>query len=233
MSIDPPRRQRLTRAEAKAQTRRLLLESAAQTFARKGFAGASVDEIAESAGFSIGALYSNFANKEDLFLELAASYNTDRIAAAEKVLTEGGDDSEELATKVGRILVEAADDHSEFTMLQAEFWLYAVRNPHMLGAMAEHMRQPRSTLERLVDDALARQHTPPGATAQSVATLVAALFEGLVRQRRIDPDQVPEELFGLALKWLFAGIAADGAQRPASEKAAPAKVSRRRSPRRG
>ncbi|HTZ25378.1 MAG TPA: TetR family transcriptional regulator, partial [Streptosporangiaceae bacterium] len=46
-------RKRLTRAEAKARTRELLLDAAARTFARKGFAGASVEEIAEDAGFTV------------------------------------------------------------------------------------------------------------------------------------------------------------------------------------
>ena len=56
-------RARLSKAEAKARTRELLLSAAARTFAKKGFAGASVDEIAEAAGYTVGALYSNFGSK--------------------------------------------------------------------------------------------------------------------------------------------------------------------------
>lgn len=44
-----------------------LLEAAARVFARKGYAGASVDDIAEEAGFTAGALYSSFGSKENLF----------------------------------------------------------------------------------------------------------------------------------------------------------------------
>ena len=66
-------RTRLSKAEAKARTRELLLSAAARTFARKGFAGASVDEIAEAAGYTVGALYSNFGSKERLFVELMRS----------------------------------------------------------------------------------------------------------------------------------------------------------------
>jgi AcrR family transcriptional regulator len=75
-----PRRQRLTRAEAKARAREQLLDAAAPTFARKGYAGASVEEIAESADYSIGALYSNFGSKEQLFLELMAARGERRVA---------------------------------------------------------------------------------------------------------------------------------------------------------
>src|ERR1700741_2757093 len=61
---------RLTRAQSRAQTRERLLEAARAVFASSGFHGASVDEIASSAGYSTGALYSNFDGKEDLFLVL-------------------------------------------------------------------------------------------------------------------------------------------------------------------
>ncbi len=64
---DQPRPGRLTREQSRAQTRERLLASAAVVFAREGYGGASVDRIAEEAGYSKGALYSNFASKDDLF----------------------------------------------------------------------------------------------------------------------------------------------------------------------
>jgi AcrR family transcriptional regulator len=73
---DPPagRPQRLTREQSRAQTRERLLASAAVVFTREGYGGASVDRIAEEAGYSKGALYSNFASKDQLFLELVDHY---------------------------------------------------------------------------------------------------------------------------------------------------------------
>ena len=61
---------RMTREESRAATRERLLAAARSVFARSGFHGASVEEIASEAGFSTGALYSNFDGKEDLFLVL-------------------------------------------------------------------------------------------------------------------------------------------------------------------
>ena len=60
----------MTREQSRAQTRERLLDAARSVFARSGFHGASVEEIASEAGYSTGALYSNFEGKEDLFLEL-------------------------------------------------------------------------------------------------------------------------------------------------------------------
>ena len=70
----PSRPARLTREQSRAQTRERLLASAAVVFAREGYAGASVDRIAEEAGYSKGALYSNFASKDELFFELFDYY---------------------------------------------------------------------------------------------------------------------------------------------------------------
>src|SRR6202023_589951 len=61
---------RMTREQSKANTRERLLGAARRAFASSGFHGASVEEIASRAGFSTGALYSNFDGKEDLFLVL-------------------------------------------------------------------------------------------------------------------------------------------------------------------
>ncbi|WP_431999214.1 TetR/AcrR family transcriptional regulator [Streptomyces sioyaensis] len=204
--IDESARRRPTRAETKARTRRRLLDAAAHVFARKGFAGASVEEIAESAGFSIGALYSNFGGKEALFLALMAERGLGRVAEATHTLERHGAGTGEAAAELGRLLVHTADKDTDFAPLQAEFWLYAVRNPHVLDTMATALREPHQALEGLIGSWLAERGAPPEVSAASVASVVAALFQGLVRQRRIAPDSVPEELFGQALIWLFTGI---------------------------
>ena len=61
-------RTRLTRAESRQRTRDQLIDSAAKVFAERGYHAASIDEIAEDAGFSKGAVYANFPTKEQLFL---------------------------------------------------------------------------------------------------------------------------------------------------------------------
>jgi len=59
---------RLTRSQRQEQTRAQLLGAALRVFLRRGFHGASLDEIAEEAGYTTGAVYSNFKGKDDLFL---------------------------------------------------------------------------------------------------------------------------------------------------------------------
>lgn len=206
----PPRPKRLTRAEAKARTRELLLDAAAETFARKGYGGASVEEIAENAGYSIGALYSNFGGKEQLFLELLGTRATSRVAEAARVIDEKAVDRdagvEAAFGGLGRLLVETADRDIAFESLHSEFWLYAVRNPEAMETLAARLSDTQDALGEVVESVLGRHGELPGRSVRPVATVVYALFHGLVQQRRIDPESVPEELFEHALTWLFSGL---------------------------
>jgi AcrR family transcriptional regulator len=193
---------RLTRAEAKARTRERLLDAAARVFAQKGLAGASVDEIAEAAGYSIGAVYSNFGGKEQLFVELLKERPNDRVTQATAIAADA--EPAQAQRAFSRLLVEVADKDVDFAPLQAEFWLYAVRNPELMEAYAERMREPRDLLTQLV-----ARSVPDPERAGELSAIVIALFQGLVRMRRVDPDSVPDELFGRALRWLFTGAQAD------------------------
>ena len=71
-------RRRRTRAEARLETRDAILSAARRLFAERGYRGASLDEIAEVAGFSKGAVYSNWPSKEALFLELLDAARPER-----------------------------------------------------------------------------------------------------------------------------------------------------------
>ena len=61
---------RLTRDQAREQTRLRLVDAATLSIARKGLAATSVEDIVAQAGYTRGAFYSNFSNKSDLFFEL-------------------------------------------------------------------------------------------------------------------------------------------------------------------
>ena len=200
---DATPRQRLSRAEAKARTREQLLDAAARIFAQKGYAGASVEEIAKSAGYSIGALYSNFASKEQLFLELMAARGERRVAAVAEML-DAGDPVEALAGLMER----SAGRDPDLMALRAEFWLYAVRNPDAMGALTAQRRQQVEALIDVIGAATERWGAPPDVPAAKVATVVLAMFQGLMRQWRIDPDRVPADLFVQGLRWMFAGLRA-------------------------
>jgi AcrR family transcriptional regulator len=90
---------RLTREESQAQTRARLLEFAPRVVAREGYEGASIDKIAEAAGFSKGAFYSNFDSKEEFFLELLARHAGQDVVEIGRLL-EGVSDAREIIDRI-------------------------------------------------------------------------------------------------------------------------------------
>jgi AcrR family transcriptional regulator len=201
---------RLTRAEAKARTRQRLLNSAARIFAEKGFGGATLEEIAESAGYSTGAMYANFGNKEQLFLEVVAAHRSRaaarRIDEVAQIFDEAQPSGTDLFDALTRTFVKAADRDRELAPLQAEFWLYAVRNPAAKKVIADSLSGQVEELEPVVARALQRFGAPPGAAPRDVTVVVLTLFQGLARRRRLDPAAVPDDLLARALRWLLAGL---------------------------
>jgi AcrR family transcriptional regulator len=201
-----PRRQRLTRAESKAQTRQRLLEAAEIVFARKGFTAASVEEIAETAGYSIGALYANFESKEQLFVELISTRRAHRSAVVVETFDDAVADNVDPLEALGRFCAELADKNTESAALQTEFWLYAVRNPPVLEAFAAVVGEQIDQLEGLVAREFDRLDSKGASDSGAVTVVIFALVQGLMQHRRIDPARVPDELFAQALRWLFSGV---------------------------
>ncbi|MBV8950275.1 MAG: helix-turn-helix transcriptional regulator, partial [Actinobacteria bacterium] len=83
MSFEP-----LTPERRRAMTRRYLLDAAEVVFVRDGFYGATLDKVASLAGFTKGAVYSNFKNKEDLFVELLDDRFERQVAVISEALDE-------------------------------------------------------------------------------------------------------------------------------------------------
>lgn len=209
-------RRRLSQAEAKQRTRQQLVAAAARVFARKGFAGASLEEIAEEAGYSTGAVYYNFAGKEELFLELIRSGWSRQIERRTEAVTRvfaeaaasGGDPFDALSAFVaGR-----ADEQSDVSPLVAEFWLYAVRHPEVMDLVAAKMSDQDRGLEPVIAAAMERFGTPAGISPAELTLVAMSLFEGLARRRRMDKDAVPEDLFARVLRRLFGTETGGGAQ---------------------
>jgi AcrR family transcriptional regulator len=208
------RQRRRTRAESKADTREKLLRAAARIFARRGFAGASVEEIAAEAGYSIGALYANFGSKAELFVELMTSQAHRHIESASALLRSSSAlldvDASAAAgtgTALGQMMVDVADNGLDLVGLQSEFFLYALRNPEVMEAFAERQRAPLAALQavlalRLQDNGV----EVPDEVVEQLAIVVFALFSGMVRQRCVSPASAPAELYGKALRWLFTGV---------------------------
>ena len=184
----------LTRKERQEQTREELVAAAARVFARRGYHKATVEEIAAEAGFSTGAVYSNFACKEELFLAIADRQVADRVAEIGAVAdaAEAQGDTDAAAAEQFRAFLEADPD---WPLLFYEFWSLSVRNPELQGELAKRRDAIRDaladTLERVAKELGFELRFP----APALATAIAASLNGLAFERAADPDALPDEVF--------------------------------------
>src|ERR671935_2790472 len=118
----------MTRKEAQERTRQRLLAAAAKVFARRGYHRATVDEIASEAGFTIGAVYSNFAGKEELFLALADRQVEQRVAEI-RALGEAAERGDQPGAEAAAQFREFLQRDPDWPLLFYEFWSFGVRNP--------------------------------------------------------------------------------------------------------
>lgn len=216
----PPRR--LTRAERKNQTREQLLAAAARVFARSGYAGASVDNIAEEAGFTVGALYSNFSSKQELFMAAFERHCDQELAEIQAIMDRAGT-TEELMEAIGRRSQDLTPEHRQWWLLSTELWLHAQRDPSAQARMAAVDRKVRL----VVAHTLQREATTSGRSlaqpATEIATAVFALWQGLMQQRLTDPAGVSADTFARAAIWMLQGAAASPSETMASPRARPAR----------
>jgi AcrR family transcriptional regulator len=186
----------------RGEVRRRLLEAAYRVFAERGYEGAGLERVAEVAGFSKGAVYSNFANKDELFYELIAARIDERAeavrsASAGRAADAGPDDPETAARLAGRELREMGEADPGWQMLFIEFWLRCARSELLRARLAEKRRGMRIKIAELVEAQASSSGFSIGrGESLDLATTVLALSNGLGIEGLIDPEAVRPALFG-------------------------------------
>ena len=146
---------RRTQAERRQETREQVLAAAARVFARSGFHGTSLDAVAEEAGFSRGAVYYNFADKEELFLELLDRRCAERARDIREVFGSGGDDIASTTEQAGiaaREALEAMISDPEWRALYLEFLAHAARDKAFRREFARRTDDMRAALDEVVSE---------------------------------------------------------------------------------
>ena len=184
-------RKRLSRSEQVERNGGRVLEAARRVFLAKGYAGASLEAIAEEAGFSKGVVYSQFDSKADLFLTLLERRIGERAEQNERIAAEaaGGRGVEALLELAQRLFRGEPD----WSLLVIEFRVHAARDP---GLRRRYAKAHAHTLERLAE-VLAKIHEKadlvPAFSTRTMAELILAVGAGVELERINDPDALPSE----------------------------------------
>jgi AcrR family transcriptional regulator len=194
---------RLTRFESKERTRSLLLEAARVCVAEKGYEGTSVADIAERAGFTKGAFFSNFETKEDAFLEVLRIEKTRDAAMLREILQ-----IPDVAV-LSRILdeyIDGLDANRECAILDVEMQLHAARTPHFLERYESLSAEMRGTLGQFVSALFAHQGKQSPMPDEDLGELFLSLFQGLMVRRAPQP--------GEQIRRVLRALVASAPQRP-------------------
>jgi AcrR family transcriptional regulator len=188
------------REEQRELTRRRLVDAAEAVFARSGYHGSSVEEIAREAGATTGALYSNFAGKEELFLALFEERIAADLGDYEEIVA-AGSTLEEQARGTGDHWIRILRERPNYFPLLIEFWSYAIREPQLRDRLGGRFAALRAGSARVAVGAAGRRGLP--ADAEKLGLFINALGNGLALEKLVDPDAVPDELFGELLAFIF------------------------------
>lgn len=208
------KRRRETRAERQARTRAELIFTAATVFARRGYRGASVEEIAEEAGYSHGAVYSNFAGKADLFLAVFEDYMAERVrelAETQAALPEDAQLEARARALADQWMDRLAGDR-ESVLLHMEFIAHAGRDRELAGRFGTRSAAMREAVARYISSYEEEAGAELPVPADDLALVLRALGIGLAIESLVSPDAVRHDLYGDFVELLVALMRERGAK---------------------
>jgi AcrR family transcriptional regulator len=191
---------RLTREEARQITRERLLKAAAELFRRQGYAGASLEAVAEAAGFTKGAVYSNFATKVDLYIALMERYVAAETGAQRRLLEDQALDA--FLDGLQEKFVRQVKQDPLSVVLDIEFWLAASRDPQIREKIVAGAEAWRTQMGQVIDQQLARAGVKSQLSGRELGIILHALAGGLALNHHLEPDAIDPELLVRAARVL-------------------------------
>lgn len=191
-----------TRREKKARTRQKLIDAAAVLFRERGFRATTLDQVAEQAGLTKGAVYSNFASKEELLLAACEKFAvTPDLSAFE-------DSDQSLEDQLRQFVVDAVQlldspEVSELNALELEAATLAQHDERTRAWVTETRRRNRLRLAALLRERAQHLGLDLPLPYVEMATLLDATVRGLALHRMAEPDAAPDSLFADAISLIL------------------------------
>jgi AcrR family transcriptional regulator len=194
------------RSARKAETRARLLEAAARVYARRGFNGATLEEVAAEAGFTKGAVYGHFGSKENLLLALMEEHLTQQITEQVELFDRERLTWERPLAGSARWMEEVETEPDPFRLF-VELWVYAQRDERLRLRLADGLEALRVTLARFASaSAQDAGLDPPAQLTRQFANVMLGLGIGLPMLKLIDPNSVPASLLGGTISVLIRAV---------------------------
>jgi AcrR family transcriptional regulator len=195
-------KKRLTRQESKTLTQEKILGAAAKLFARRGVAGASIEEIAETAGFSRGAFHANFKSKDDLFLTLVEKHIQAMTAEIHELIAASHSAEETLKNLRAAYSCYRGADRDAFLLL-TEAQLYAMRNPRFGKKLCALLGSINDELIASVEKVQEKLKSKDSISAEQLVLIGFAFSHGMTLHSLMDPERYSDSLVSDSTRFVF------------------------------
>lgn len=197
----------LSRQQARtAATREKLLAAAARIFAREGFEAARLEDIAAAAGYTRGAFYANFKDKEELFFALLERWVAQRMAEVGDLLARTSHTPAEQLRAL-RDYYAGRPKERRIGLLSLEFILYAIRHPAAHARLRARIRRMRCRSADLVHRIAESEGRSLPVHANAAVAALGAFSNGLFLERLVDPERISDSDVQHLLGIVFDAIA--------------------------
>src|ERR1051326_7391213 len=183
--------ERLTPEKRRQLTRTALVEAAAEVFTRRGFHAASLEEIAETAGFTRGAIYSNFGGKEEILIAVLDHLTEQQLAAFGRLAPDPGAppaSGEERAAAAGAIWSHTQRGQA-LPSLSVEMRAYAMRNPAFRRRLAAAERRQQEQIAAFIERIATAENRSLPFEARDLAEILRAFSDGLSQLAALDEER--------------------------------------------
>jgi AcrR family transcriptional regulator len=187
--LDSLRRQ--PKGDKRDRTRAKLLEAARSLIREKGYEQTTLEAIAERAGMTTGAIYGNFKNREELFISLGQTY-----WAPIKPHVQPGSTFPEIMRALADATIAAIPGRSAAAVGRLTGLAYTLTHEELRTKVAEFTSQSYALGEQWLRSVTKEEDLPM--PANQLVRVIHALIEGLVFQRLLTPELVPDEVFHAA-----------------------------------
>lgn len=203
-----------TRQEKQRRTRDALLRAAAKLFCREGLEGASVEDVAEEAGYTKGAFYANFRNKEELFLVMLDEKYAAELERLDAALSGSAEPYDEARSAAADFLQFTRSD-PEWPRLYFQFASYATRNEAFRQELATRQRAMRERLTLIYERWLSSFGKSPPLPLGDLTAMTYFMADGFIVGQLIEPE-LSDELYPTMLGVFLRGLEAMADERAAS-----------------
>ncbi len=181
------------RAQRQQQTRTELIEAATALFAEHGFHGTTLDMIAKTAGYTKGAVYSNFTTKDELFLAALEVETETRVTIMEQIIVTANT-NEAWEKGIVRWFEETLDTERGWFLAEMEFAVHTVRSPEGQEKLEAVYAPMLNAIAKVTGGQMGRD------AEEEISRLFMALSFGIGMEHARAPDKTPLNALEFALR---------------------------------